>query len=49
MADAYMEQHPNVKITLVGQPVNDMPQKIVALNTSGDIPDAFFMPTEFMS
>lgn len=49
MADAYMEQHPNVKITLVGQPVNDMPQKIVALNTSGDLPDAFFMPTEFMS
>ena len=28
MADAYMEQHPNVKITLVGQPVNDMPQSV---------------------
>lgn len=49
MADAYMEEHPNVKITLVGQPVNDMPKKIVALNTSGDLPDAFFMPTEFLA
>lgn len=49
MADAYMKEHPNVKIELVGQPVNDMAKKIIALNTSGDLPDAFFMPTEFMS
>lgn len=49
MADAYMKEHPNVKIELIGQPVNDMVKKIIALNTSGDLPDAFFMPTEFMS
>lgn len=49
MADAYMAAHPNVKINLVGQPVNEMVKKIVALNTSGDLPDAFFMPTEFMA
>ena len=49
MADAYMKDHPNVTIELVGQPVNDMAKKIIALNTSGDLPDAFFMPTEFMS
>lgn len=49
MADAYMQEHPNVKIELIGQPVNDMAKKIIALNTSGDLPDAFFMPTEFMS
>ena len=49
MADAYMKEHPNVKIELIGQPVNDMAKKIIALNTSGDLPDAFFMPTEFMS
>ena len=46
---AYMKEHPNVKIELIGQPVNDMAKKIIALNTSGDLPDAFFMPTEFMS
>ena len=49
MADAYMKEHPNVKIELIGQPVNDVAKKIIALNTSGDLPDAFFMPTEFMS
>ena len=49
MADAYMKEHPNVKIELIGQPVNDMAKKIIALNTSGDLPDAFFMPTEVMS
>ena len=49
MADAYMKEHPNVKIELIGQPVNDMAKKIIALNTSGDLPDAFSMPTEFMS
>ena len=49
MADAYMKEHPNVKIELIGQPVNDKAKKIIALNTSGDLPDAFFMPTEFMS
>ena len=49
MADAYMKEHPNVKIELIGQPVNDMAKKIIALNTSGDLPDALFMPTEFMS
>ena len=49
MADAYMKEHPNVKIELIGQPLNDMAKKIIALNTSGDLPDAFFMPTEFMS
>ena len=49
MADAYIKEHPNGKIELIGQPVNDMAKKIIALNTSGDLPDAFFMPTEFMS
>ena len=43
MADAYMKEHPNVKIELIGQPVNDMAKKIIALNTSGDLPDAFFI------
>ncbi|MHB8129930.1 MAG: ABC transporter substrate-binding protein [Mobilitalea sp.] len=49
MADAYMAEHKNVTIELIGQPVNEMAKKIVALNTSGDLPDAFFMPTEFMA
>lgn len=49
MADAYMKLHPNVTIELIGQPVNEMAKKIIALNTTGDLPDAFFMPTEFMA
>lgn len=49
MADAYMVEHPNVKIEFVGAPVNEIAKKIITLNTSGDLPDAFFMPTEFMA
>jgi multiple sugar transport system substrate-binding protein len=49
MADAYTKAHPNVKINFIGVPVNDMSKKLVALNSSGDLPDAFFMPTEFMA
>ncbi len=49
MADAYMKEHSNVKIKFLEQPVNEMAKKIIALNTSDDLPDAFFMPTEFMA
>ena len=48
MAEKYMELHPNVKITQIGMPVNDMAKKITALAASDDLPDGFFMPTEFM-
>lgn len=49
MAEAYMKENPNVRIEFIGTPVNEMAKKIIALNTSGDLPDAFFMPNEFMS
>lgn len=48
MAAKYMELHPNVKINQVGVPVNDIAKKITALAASGDLPDGFFMPNEFM-
>jgi multiple sugar transport system substrate-binding protein len=48
MAAKYMELHPNVKINQVGMPVNDMAKKITALAASEDLPDGFFMPSEFM-
>ncbi len=48
MAQKYMELHPNVKITQIGVPVNEMAKKITALAASNDLPDGFFMPTEFM-
>lgn len=49
MADKYMKDHTNVKINLIGVPVNEISKKIIALNTSGDLPDAFFLPSEFMA
>ncbi len=48
MAEKYMELHPNVKITGIGVPVNDMAAKITTLAANDDLPDGFFMPTEFM-
>ena len=48
MAQKYMELHPNVKITGIGVPVNDMATKITTLAANDDLPDGFFMPTEFM-
>lgn len=48
MAQKYMELHPNVKINGIGVPVNDMATKITTLAANDDLPDGFFMPTEFM-
>lgn len=48
VTEAYMELHPNVKINQIGLPVNDMAQKITAQAASNDLPDGFFMPTEFI-
>ncbi len=48
MIASYMELHPNVKINAIGVPVNEMAAKITAQAASDDLPDGFFMPTEFM-
>lgn len=49
MADAYMAEHPNITIEWVPVANNDLNAQIIALNSSDDLPDAFFMNTAFMS
>ena len=48
MADAYMEEHPNIKIEWIPVASNDLNAQIIALNSSNDLPDAFYMNTAFM-
>lgn len=49
MADAYMEEHPNITIEWIPVANNDLNAQIIALNSSDDLPDAFYMNTAFMS
>lgn len=48
MADAYMEEHPNITIEWIPVANNDLNAQIIALNSSDDLPDAFYMNTAFM-
>lgn len=49
MATKYMKEHPNVTINFVGVANNSINQKIIAENSSNDLPDAFYMNSEFMA
>lgn len=48
IAEEYMKENPNIKIKFIAQKVNDLPAKIIALNTSNELPDAFLMPSDFI-
>lgn len=48
MADAYMEAHPNIHIEWMPVANNDLNAQIIALNSSNNLPDAFYMNTAFM-
>ena len=48
MADAYMEEHPNITVEWIPVANNDLNAQIIALNSSDDLPDAFYMNTAFM-
>ncbi|EGB92429.1 MAG: sugar ABC transporter substrate-binding protein [Clostridium sp.] len=48
MADQYMKENPDVEIELIGVPMNEMSKKVIALNTSDDLPDAFSIAAEFI-
>ncbi|MFC0211837.1 ABC transporter substrate-binding protein [Paenibacillus chartarius] len=48
IAEAYMKQHPNVKIEFMGVPMNDMYKKISVLAAANQMPDAFTNTPEFM-
>lgn len=47
MADAYMAQHPNIKIHYIGTPSNELTKKMTAYITNNDLPDAFTMLPDF--
>lgn len=49
LAEAYMAEHPNVKIEFISVANNDLDAQITTLAASGDLPDAFFLNTAFMS
>lgn len=48
MADQYMADHPNVKIEYIAVANNDLNAQIITLNSSDNLPDAFYMNTAFM-
>lgn len=48
MAESYMKENPNIKIEWLPVANNDLNAQIVALNSSDDLPDAFFLNTAFM-
>ncbi len=43
IADAYMEQNPNVKIEFISVANNDLDAQITTMAASDDLPDAFYM------
>ena len=49
IADAYMEQNPNVKIEFISVANNDLDAQITTMAASDDLPDAFYMNCAFMS
>lgn len=48
MADAFMEENPNITIEWIPVANNDLNAQIIALDSSNDLPDAFYMNTAFM-
>ncbi|MDE7188183.1 MAG: sugar ABC transporter substrate-binding protein [Lachnospiraceae bacterium] len=48
MAEQYMADHPNIKIEYIAVANNDLNAQIITLNSSDDLPDAFYMNTAFM-
>ena len=49
LAEASMAENSNVKIEFIPEKVNDIPQRLIAMSTSGDLPDAFPVSTQFMA
>lgn len=49
IADAYMEENPNVKIEFISVANNDLDAQVTTMAASDDLPDAFFMNCAFMS
>ncbi|TBL75735.1 ABC transporter substrate-binding protein [Paenibacillus thalictri] len=47
IADAFMKAHPNVKITFVGVPMNDLYAKLTTMATGKQLPDIFTNNPEF--
>ncbi|WP_141335783.1 sugar ABC transporter substrate-binding protein [Paenibacillus sp. tmac-D7] len=48
IAEAYMKEHPNVKIEFMGVSMNDMYKKISVLAAANQMPDVFTNTPEFM-
>lgn len=47
IADAYMAENPNVTIEFIGVPSNELQTKLVAMASSGTLPDIFFNSPDF--
>lgn len=45
--DDFQRLNQDIKIELIGVPMNDLYAKLTALATANDLPDAFFMTSEF--
>lgn len=47
ITERFMKENPDVKVEFIGVPMNDLFTKLTALATANDLPDAYFMTTEF--
>lgn len=47
IADAYMAENPNVTIEFIGVPSNELQPKLIAMASSGTLPDIFFNSPDF--
>ena len=48
IANRYMAEHPNVKIEFISMPAPEVSKRIVTQAATGDMPDMFFVPNDFM-
>lgn len=48
IADAFMEEHPNVEIEFIGVPMNELHTRLLTMATGNNLPDVFPNNVEYM-
>lgn len=49
LADEFMKENPNIKIEFIGEKNANIPTRLIAMNASNELPDAFQVVTQFAS
>lgn len=48
IAKRYMDAHPNVTVEFISMPATEISKRVVTQAATGDLPDMFFVPNDFM-